>query len=348
MEVKEGEPPQSWTYRAVGVNLEKDDGVHQSVAARLRLTVLTSEKGWPYSWKWKGAESTCDCHVNCEVERVWQTVRNGLTELLSTHPGAYFEPRRRVLIGTPGIGNLMAAGSYLLHQLLHCDAEKLPVVAHSFGGGTTYVFDKTVKTVARCVGGEASKEFFCDLWRRGMKGYVIYGVAEKVAPPASYFVRYDRWVMALVSSSNVRNYRKWIRQSNAERIIVNCPDGMDVKAMCAWMKRDGIRDEKAECWKMVKEHMYYTGPVPRYFLGANEFIAHGAAIEDALDGIKSRDGEKHFTHRGVRLWYSENPSQKLVGVVRARGEVGAVGFLNAPIYFCLGRRIPHYFDKRDE
>ncbi|RNC39275.1 retrotransposon hot spot (RHS) protein, partial [Trypanosoma cruzi] len=103
-----------------------------------------------------------------------------------------------------------------------------------------------------------------------------------------------------------------------------------------------------ECWKMVEERMEKVGPIPRYIFDANKFIAHSAAIEDALDGIKSRDGEKHFIPRGVRLWYSENPSQKLVRIVRARGEVGTDGFLNAPISFCLGRRIPHYFGKRDE
>ncbi|RNC48293.1 putative retrotransposon hot spot (RHS) protein [Trypanosoma cruzi] len=123
---------------------------------------------------------------------------------------------------------------------------------------------------------------------------------------------------------------------------------MDVKAMCAWTKRGGIRDDQAECWKMVKERMDNVGPIPRYIFDANEFIAHGAAIEDALDGVNSRDGEKHFTHGGVRLWYSENASQKLVRVVRGRGEVGAEVFLNAPISFFLGRRIPHYFGKRDE
>ncbi|PWU95302.1 putative retrotransposon hot spot (RHS) protein [Trypanosoma cruzi] len=32
MEVHEGKPPQSWTYRAVGESLEKDDGVEQSGA----------------------------------------------------------------------------------------------------------------------------------------------------------------------------------------------------------------------------------------------------------------------------------------------------------------------------
>ncbi|PWV01161.1 putative retrotransposon hot spot protein (RHS) [Trypanosoma cruzi] len=154
--------------------------------------------------------------------------------------------------------------------------------------------------------------------------------------------------MIVVASPNVRNYEKWETQANAERIIVNCPDGMDVKAVCAWMNRDGTTDEQAEYWRMVKGRMDKVGPIPRYIFDAKKFIAHSAATEESLDGVQSRDGERHFIPRGLRLWYSENPSQKLVRVVRARGEVGAEGFLNAPISLCLGRRITHYFGKRDE
>ncbi|RNC53999.1 retrotransposon hot spot (RHS) protein [Trypanosoma cruzi] len=154
--------------------------------------------------------------------------------------------------------------------------------------------------------------------------------------------------MIVVSSLEVRNYGEWVRQVRAERIIMNCTDEMDVKAMCAWMKRDGTTDEQAEYWRMVKERMDRVGPIPLHIFDANEFIAHSAATEDALDGINSRDDEKHFTHGGVRLWYSENASQKLVRVARARGEVGAEVFLSAPISVCLERRIPHYFGKRDE
>ncbi|PWU87363.1 putative retrotransposon hot spot protein (RHS) [Trypanosoma cruzi] len=73
MYVREGEPPQSWTYKKVDDTLEKDDGEEQSGAPRPRLMVLTPDRGWPYSWK--EDESTRDCHVNCELERVWRIVR---------------------------------------------------------------------------------------------------------------------------------------------------------------------------------------------------------------------------------------------------------------------------------
>ncbi|PWU93870.1 putative retrotransposon hot spot (RHS) protein [Trypanosoma cruzi] len=99
LEVREGESPQPWTYKAVGRTLEKDDGVQQSGAARLRLMVLTSDKAWPYSWNRKEDKSTRDCYVNCEVERVWRIVKDDLTEFFGTHGGTEFTPKRRLLIG---------------------------------------------------------------------------------------------------------------------------------------------------------------------------------------------------------------------------------------------------------
>ncbi|RNC38152.1 putative retrotransposon hot spot (RHS) protein, partial [Trypanosoma cruzi] len=151
MGVKKGEPPQSWTYKAVGDSLEKDDGVEQSGAPRPRLMVLTSDKGWPYTMNGPHRAGNDLC-VNCEVDRAWQIVSGDITEWFSTDGGTDFKPKQHRLIGTPGIGKSMGAGLYLLYQLLHCDVEKLQVVVYSFGGSTTYVCDKAIKTVTRYVG----------------------------------------------------------------------------------------------------------------------------------------------------------------------------------------------------
>ncbi|RNF13682.1 retrotransposon hot spot (RHS) protein [Trypanosoma cruzi] len=159
MEVHEGKPAQSWTYREVDDTLEKDDGVEQSGAPRLRLMLLTSDKAWPYSWE--EDESACDCHVNCEVERVWQIVKVDLIGWLSTLELSINSLSvRRVLIGTPGIGKPMAAGSYLLYQLLHCDVEKLPMVVCFVGGSMMHVSEKTTQTVREYVGTTKPKGVF--------------------------------------------------------------------------------------------------------------------------------------------------------------------------------------------
>ncbi|RNC56471.1 retrotransposon hot spot (RHS) protein [Trypanosoma cruzi] len=134
MEVREGKPPQSWTYKAVGRTLEKDDGVQQSGAARPRLMVLTSDKGWPYSWEEDG--STRVCHVNCEVERVWQIVKGDVTEWFNSRPEEHFTPHPRVLIAKLGIGRSVNAGPYLIYQPPHYDAEQLQVVFHCLGDMT--------------------------------------------------------------------------------------------------------------------------------------------------------------------------------------------------------------------
>ncbi|PWU83137.1 putative retrotransposon hot spot (RHS) protein [Trypanosoma cruzi] len=195
--VREGKPPQQWTYKKVGDTLEKDDAVEQSGAASLRLLVLTSDKGWPYSWNLKGAESTRDCYVNCEVERVWQVVKGGLTEWFNSLPGAYFKPKRRLLIGTPGIGKSMAAGSYLLYQLLHCDVEQLQMVVY-FIGSQSFLFDKTSRTVSTYMGDSSNASFVRSLSDRGVKGYIIHDLAEPDDAPSGDLPPRG-WGMVLVS-----------------------------------------------------------------------------------------------------------------------------------------------------
>ncbi|RNC58808.1 retrotransposon hot spot (RHS) protein [Trypanosoma cruzi] len=113
------------------------------------------------------------------MERVWQIVRNDLTELLSTHAEADFKHYPCLLVGTPGIGKSMAAGSYLLYQLLHCDAKKLHLFVYIFGGSTKYESDKITKTVTRYEGEITFSKIWKGLARRGVKGYIIYDVAVK-------------------------------------------------------------------------------------------------------------------------------------------------------------------------
>ncbi|ESS60382.1 retrotransposon hot spot (RHS) protein [Trypanosoma cruzi Dm28c] len=132
MGVREGKPEQSWSYKKADDAIEENDAVQQFGAAPPVLMVLASEKGWPYSWH-TIQDLPKDVFVNCEVERVWQIVKRDPTAWFSPHGMTDFKPGRRLLIWTPGIGKSVAAGSYLLYQLLHCDAEKIQVVVHCFG-----------------------------------------------------------------------------------------------------------------------------------------------------------------------------------------------------------------------
>ncbi|EKF39257.1 retrotransposon hot spot (RHS) protein, putative, partial [Trypanosoma cruzi marinkellei] len=218
---------------------------------------------WPYTLNASQGPMK-DFFINCEVDRVWQIVSSDLTEWFDNFDlSLNRSPTRCLLIGTPGIGKSMAAGSYLLYQLLHYDIEKLQVVFHCFGD-TAYVFDKTAQTVTQYEGDITSKIVVRSFWQRGMKGYIIYDVAKKGTPPATNFAPASGWGMIVVSSPNVGNYDEWEKQLTAKRIIMNCPDEMDVKAMCAWMKQGVKTDEQAEYWKMVKTHMDEVVPIPRY------------------------------------------------------------------------------------
>ncbi|KAF8286245.1 putative retrotransposon hot spot (RHS) protein [Trypanosoma cruzi] len=331
MKVKEGKPKQSWTYRAVGRTLERNDGLQQSGEVPPRLMVLASDKGWPYSWNVLHGTGNDLC-VNCEVERVWQIVLDDITKWFSNfHLTLNPSPLPRVLIGTPGIGKSVNAGSYLLYQLLHYDAEKLQVVAYCFGE-TMYVFDKTTKTVTKYKGNIISESVLDGLWQRGMKGYIIYDVAKEGTPPDPDFAPSTGWGMIVVSSPKVSNYAKWAKQVRASRIIMNCPEKDDVKAMCAWMKRNETLEKQAGYWEMVEKHMKNVGPIPRHIFDEGSYIDRMGAVDDALLAIKDTDVEEYFTLGGEeKKWYSEYPCHKLVKIVRARKVEGAEGFFNAPI-----------------
>ncbi|PWV21310.1 putative retrotransposon hot spot protein (RHS) [Trypanosoma cruzi] len=251
MGVHEGRPEQSWSYKKADDAIEENDAVQQFGAAPPVLMLLASEKGWPCSWH-TIQDLPKDVFVNCEVDRAWQIVKGDVTAWLSPHGVTDFEPKRRVLMGTPGIGKSVAAGSYLLYQLLHCGVEKLQVVVHCFGGGDAYVSDKTTRAVTRC-----SDEGMCVSELRSLRGhgrnvYIIYDVAKEGTPPPRHFAPTSGWSMIAVSFPKVANYDEWERQLQAARIIVNCPDEVDVKAMCARITRGGTKEKQAECWKEVK------------------------------------------------------------------------------------------------
>ncbi|EKF28873.1 retrotransposon hot spot (RHS) protein, putative, partial [Trypanosoma cruzi marinkellei] len=257
MEVREGKPKQSWTYKKVGDTLEKGDGVQQSGAARPRLMVLTSDKGWPYSWA--GNKSICDCYVNCEVDRVWQIVKGDVTEWFSPHSGTYFKPKRRVLIGTPGIGKSMNAGSYLLYQLLHCDFEELPMVAYVIGS-QSFLFDKITKTVTAYMGDPSIEDVANRFSLCGVKGYFIYDAAWACRQPAAG-LPCEGWGVIVVTPPNKNEYERWAKRMDATAIVTNCPEENDVRAMCIWMRRNQPLQEQAEYWKEVRGRMNNVGPI---------------------------------------------------------------------------------------
>ncbi|PWV07058.1 putative retrotransposon hot spot (RHS) protein [Trypanosoma cruzi] len=204
--------------------------------------VLISDKEWPCS----GVVGRCirDCHVNCEVERVWQTVKGDATEWFSSHDGTDFEPKRRVLIATLVIGKSMNAGSYFHYQLLHYDAEQLPMLAHFMVSGT-YLLEETSRTVSEYMGESSIVKVVKGLSRRGVKGCIVYDAAETdnrlstCLPPLE-------WGMLVVTPPEAKIHGHWASERRAARIVMTFPDESDAKAMCDWMWRDQPVQQQAE------------------------------------------------------------------------------------------------------
>ncbi|PBJ74693.1 retrotransposon hot spot (RHS) protein [Trypanosoma cruzi cruzi] len=337
MVVKEGKPPQQWTYKKVDYTLEKDDGAQQSGAARLRLMVLTSDKAWPCTWNRKGVESTRDCYVNCEVERVWQIVKGDLTEWSSSHGKADFMPKRRVLVGTPGIGKSLAAGSYILYQLLHCDVEKLQMVVY-FIADRTFLFDKTSRTVSTYMGDSSNASFVRNLSDRGVKGYIIHDLAEPDDAPSGNLPP-SGWGMVLVSPPFERNYKEWVKRSDGKTIVMDCPGESDVKAMCVWMRRHQPVREQAEYWKVVKSQMDEVGPIPRYIFDERKYDNWVQRCHKTVDEATSSVIALYSALGRGGSWDCTKVLYWLARVVRVRDrECSSEFFSNVPVSAHLGNK----------
>ncbi|PWV20740.1 putative retrotransposon hot spot protein (RHS) [Trypanosoma cruzi] len=143
--------------------------------------------------------------------------------------------------------------------------------------------------------------------------------------------------MIAVSFPKVANYDEWAKQLQAARVIVNCPDEVDVRAMCAWMRRDETPDKQAEYWKKVKKHMYLSGPIPRHVFDEEAFTERCGAVRFALQSINEITVKEHFSRGGESPWCSEDPSHKPVEAVREIYAGGVILF-NAPMSDCLEER----------
>ncbi|PWU92304.1 putative retrotransposon hot spot (RHS) protein [Trypanosoma cruzi] len=297
--------------------------------------VLTSDKAWPYSWE--EDESTRDCYVNCEVERVWQIAKGGLTEWFNSLPGAYFKPKRRLLIGTPGIGKSMAAGSYLIYQLLHYDAEQLPMVAYVIGS-QSFLFDKITKTVSVYMDDPRIEDVVNIFSLRGMKGYIIHYLAEPDDAPSDDLPPRG-WGMVLVSPPFERNYKEWMKRRDATEMVMNCPGESDVKAMCVWMRRHQPVREQAEYWQVVKGQMDEVGPIPRYIFDGRKYNNWVQRCHKTVDEATSSVLLQYSGLGRGGSWDCTKVLYWLARVVRVRGRDSSCEFFsNLPVSAHLGNK----------
>ncbi|RNE95317.1 retrotransposon hot spot (RHS) protein [Trypanosoma rangeli] len=229
----------------------------------------------------------------------------------------------------------MAAGSYLLYQLLHYDATKLHVVVFCFGRDFAYLFDKRTQTVTIYEGESNIGDVMVNKARSGMKGCIIIDMAIHFREPSNDVVPSPEWGIIMLSSPNEDNFKQWAKQAGAIKIIMNCPDENDVKAMCAWRTCNTTEEEQVEYWRRMYMRMDDVGPIPRCIFQFNEYKDRVEEIRDILAGVDASNAVHYGMMGGMGMWPSNDASHKLVKVVRAIRQRGLEAFVNLPVCFLL-------------
>ncbi|RNE97420.1 retrotransposon hot spot (RHS) protein [Trypanosoma rangeli] len=229
----------------------------------------------------------------------------------------------------------MVAGSYLLHQLLHHDATKLHVVMYCFGRDFAYLFDKSTQTVTIYAGGCNIGRVMVNLAGSGMKGYIIIDMAIQFNEPSNDFVPSPEWGIIMLSSPNENNFKAWMEQAGTIKIIMNCPDENDVKAMCAWETRNTTEEEQVEYWRRMHMRTDDVGPIPRCIFQFNEYEDRVRDGKNILAGIDASNAVHYGMIGGMGMWPSNDASHKHVKAVGLITQRGLEGFVNLPVCFLL-------------
>ncbi|ORC91871.1 retrotransposon hot spot (RHS) protein [Trypanosoma theileri] len=147
------------------------------------------------------------------------------------------------------------------------------------------------------------------------RGYIIYDVDEKSRGPPTRLPP-SGWGMTVISSPNEEQYKGWRKQKGAYRIVMNCPTVREIKAICAWEKRNQSNELKSH-WKKIKERINNIGPLPRHIFDDGMYRDRCNEVQDTLDLInESNISEYKNILRGIGEWKDKSPSHKLVKIYR--------------------------------
>ncbi|EKG01203.1 retrotransposon hot spot (RHS) protein, putative [Trypanosoma cruzi] len=193
---------------------------------------------------------------------------------------------------------------------------------------SVYLFDKTKKTVSELGSEEIFVNLVKDFTLRGVKGYIIYDVAEQGREP-HVGLPFTLWNMIVVTSPNINNFKGWKKQNGAMGIVMDCPDESDVRALCVWMKRNEPRGQN-EYWKQVKERMDEVGPILRVIFDGDSFTERKNDIDEVINAVDSSNAKHYIGVMSDKLWEDVNPSHKLVQIVRVRKDSRTERYLNSP------------------
>ncbi|EKG00555.1 retrotransposon hot spot (RHS) protein, putative [Trypanosoma cruzi] len=208
----------------------------------------------------------------------------------------------------------------------------------------TFLFDKTSRMVSTYMGDSSNASFVRSLSDRGVKGYIIHDLAEPDDAPSGNLPP-SGWGMVLVSPPFERNYKEWVKRSDATTIVMDCPGESDVKAMCVWMRRHQPVREQAEYWKVVKSQMDEVGPIPRYIFDERKYDNWVQRCHKTVDEATSSVIAQYSGLGRGGSWDCTKVLYWLARVVRVRDrECCSEFFSNVPVSAHLGNK--HYSSRR--
>ncbi|CCD20101.1 hypothetical protein, conserved in T. vivax, partial [Trypanosoma vivax Y486] len=346
MRVVDGRPKSVWSDAEVNRTPDpwQIENVDEQQSCGLESLVLTSKKGWPFT-KFQTEEES-DVFVRREVMRVWHVVRRELARW--PDDDRKFNPRPYVLVGTPGIGKSFGCWSYLLYELLHYDAAKVPVVAY-FVDGSAYIFHKTGAMAGRVVFYKKADDALIVMWdmenerhealvkrkeAEGVKdaendcrakcGFIIFDVSGKCQPENSLST--TRWGCVVLSSPEASNFKEWKKQKRAFYIFINCYTMLEMKAF--FVRREWCRCRTCETyqacgaeieqrWSVVEQRIAEVGPMLRYVFDDTEYNERCSDVFVALFNINDVDMERYMRILLYKIpWVEDGTTHQIIKLVR--------------------------------
>ncbi|EKG01101.1 retrotransposon hot spot (RHS) protein, putative [Trypanosoma cruzi] len=188
-------------------------------------------------------------------------------------------------------------------------------------GDESFLFDKKTKTVSKYKEGTRITHIVKGLSRRGVEGYIIYDIAKEGRNPSSNFPC-EGWGIIVVTSPNEGNFNEWEKEIKPTRIVMNCPEKDDVKAMCVCMNRNGSTVQ-AVYTKEVEDRMDKVGPLIRYIFDKRAYKDRMDNCRSIVDKMVLQDTQYYSVLGTNKICEGRHVSHKLVKVVRVRGKEDA-------------------------
>ncbi|PWV07357.1 putative retrotransposon hot spot protein (RHS) [Trypanosoma cruzi] len=137
--------------------------------------------------------------------------------------------------------------------------------------------------------------------------------------------------MIVVATLEITSYIHWASEKRAVRIIMNCPDESDVKAMCVWKKRNQPVQQQAEYWRELRGRMDKVGPILRYIFDEGNCNARIDGCHSFVAWTASWEIQRYLGFGTSKLWEGNKALEYLARIVRVRGERNGESPFNAPM-----------------